>query len=204
MLDDDKRSQNALSSKKLKLTLGNVVMQKIKSTSHMLYLFFKALCWLLPLVTTYLILFHLDGMLNWGAWNFVSTVTIHNANAFSLLHRLIILLIQFIPLTITLLICHKLAQLFHLYEQGNLFEEQNIILIKQISICMIIGEVIQLIYQPLITAALSFNNPPGQRVASITLGTTNASTLITAFIILIASWIIKEAHQLKIDSQLTI
>ncbi|WED43061.1 DUF2975 domain-containing protein [Legionella cardiaca] len=177
-------------------------MQKIKFTSHMLYLLFRALCWLIPLITTYLILFNIEDMLTWGGWA-VTPAQIHDTH-FSLTHRLAILAIQCAPLSISVLIFHKLANLFRLYEQGNLFEEENIKLIKQISIYMIAGELLQLIYQPLITAALTFNNPPGQRFASITLGTTNVSTLITACIILVASWIIKEAHQLKADSQLTI
>lgn len=193
-------------------------MQKIKSTSHILHLFFRTLCWILPLATTYLILFHLERIIDWGAWASIipsvhisakysqtaSSIVVNAAHYFSIYHRLAIVFIHMIPLSITILICHKLASLFHLYEQGSLFEEENIRLIKHISICMILGELLQLIYQPLMAAALTFDNPPGERFASITLGTTNASTIITAFIILVASWIIKEAHQLKSDSQLTI
>lgn len=180
-------------------------MKKIKLTSHIFYLFFLALSWLLPLATSYLILFHLDTMLQWGAWHtFFSGTIVEDPAYFSLMHRLIILSIELVPLSITILIFRLLARLFHLYEQGNLFEQENITLIRKISIYMIAGEIIQLIYQPMITAALTFSNPAGKRFASITLGTTNVSTLITAFIILIASWIINEAHQLKTDSQLTI
>ncbi len=171
----------------------------------MLYLLFRTLCWFMPLVTTYVTLFHLQDMLNWGMWSaIISSSHIQNVDSFSLIHRLIILIIQLLPLSITVLIFYKLAQLFHLYEQGNLFEQENIKLIRQISIYMIVGELVQLIYQPLITVALSFNNPVGERFASITLGSTNLSTLITALIILVASWIVKEAHQLKSDCQLTI
>lgn len=180
-------------------------MQKIKNTSHLLFLLFRTLCWALPLGTAYLILFHLNSMLDWGSWHTILSQThIINPTHYSLLHRLIILLIELLPLSITVLICNQLARLFHLFELGTLFEEENIRLIKRISIYMIMGELIQLIYQPMITAALTFNNPKGERIASITLGTTNISTLITAFIILVASWIIKEAQQLKADSQLTI
>lgn len=179
-------------------------MQKIKNTSHLFYLFFRTLCWVLPFLTAYLIMFHFELTLNLGFWNFISSNFVLNPEEFSLPHKAIILLIQLVPLSITVLICNKLAKLFYLYEKGTLFEEENIKLIKQISIYMISGELLQLIYQPLITAALSFNNPPGHRIASITLGSTNCSTLITAFIILVASWIIKEAHQLKADAQLTI
>ncbi|HAU1014565.1 TPA: DUF2975 domain-containing protein [Legionella pneumophila] len=179
-------------------------MKKIKSVSHLLFLLFKTLTYGLPLVTTYFILFHFESMLNWGGWHSLLSTPVKDPSHFSLLHRFIILLIEALPLSINVLICHQLAKLFRLYEHGYLFEEENIRLIKNISIYLISGELIQLLYQPLITAALTFTNPSGQRIASITLGTANLSTLITAFIILIASWIIKEAHKLKTDALLTI
>ncbi|RUR18062.1 DUF2975 domain-containing protein [Legionella sp. km535] len=180
-------------------------MHKIKRTSHILSLFFQTLGWALPLGVTYLILFHLETMLQWGAWHSIfSGDLVENPSQISLTHRFIILAIELVPITITVLICRQLARLFRLYEQGALFEKENIKLIKNISIFMILGEFIQLIYQPLITAALTFNNPVGKRLISITLGSTNATTLITAFIILLASWIVKEANRLKTDAQLTI
>lgn len=179
-------------------------MNKIQRTSYLLHLLFKSLCWMAPLVTVYLIVFNIEGMLNWGAWSsIITTDKIQNLN-YSFAHRLIILAIQLLPLSITVMIFRNLSKLFSLYAQGHLFEEDNIKLIKGISIYMILGELIQLIYQPLITASLSFSNPVGQRFASITMGTTNLGTLMTAVIILVASWIIKEASQLKSDSQLTI
>ena len=179
-------------------------MKKIQQTSHILYLFFKLLTWSLPIIMTYLIFFKIDAMLYYGMFEeIIPTSKIHSMD-YSLIHRAVIFIIQLLPLSMTIAICHKLAKLFHLYEQGLLFEIENIKIIKQISIFMIIGELVQLIYQPLMTAALSFINPAGQRFASLSLGSTNASTLITAFIILIASWIVKEANQIKNDAQLTI
>lgn len=144
-------------------------------------------------------------MLTWGPWSwFISTDLIQNINQFSLAHRLILLIVQALPLSITIIICHKLAKLFQLYEQSHLFEEENIQLIKHISIFMILGEFGNLIFQPLMTIALTFNNPVGQRFISLTFGSTNLSTLITGFLILVASWIVKEAYQLKTDARLTI
>ncbi|AWN72783.1 DUF2975 domain-containing protein [Legionella anisa] len=180
-------------------------MKKIKNTSHILYLLFRILCWLIPLTTTLLILFEFDWMCYVGAWSsLISLEQIRDPSHFSWMHRFVVLVIEWMPLTITILICHKLAKLFRLFEKGDLFEKENIKLIKQVSIYMILGEIVQLFYQPLMTAALTFNNPKGERIASITLNSANLSTLITAFIILVASWIIQEAHQLKSETQLTI
>ncbi|WP_454781448.1 DUF2975 domain-containing protein [Legionella sp. WA2022007384] len=180
-------------------------MQKIKNTSHILYLLFRSLCWFIPLTTSVLILFKFDWMCYIGAWSsLISAEQIRDPSHFSWLHRSILLVIEWMPMTITILICNKLARLFGLFEKGDLFEEENIKLIKQVSIFMIFGELVQLFYQPLMTAALTFNNPKGERIASITLNSANLSTLITAFIILVASWIVQEAHQLKSETQLTI
>ncbi|STX51602.1 Protein of uncharacterised function (DUF2975) [Legionella busanensis] len=180
-------------------------MSKIQLASRILSVCFKFFCWFIPLITIYLILFKLPKLLDMSTFVLMMpAVHIDKAMQFSLLHRLIILTIQFLPLSITIMICYKLAKLFRLYAEGKLFEQINIKLIKSISVYMIVGQVIQLIYQPLITAALTFTNPPGQRIASITLGSANVSTLITAMVILVASWIVKEANQLKLDAQLTI
>jgi hypothetical protein len=179
-------------------------MKKIQLTSQVLRILFRIFCWSVPLITAYLILFKLETLLNWGFWSSVIPLKQIHSSHYSLMHRFIILAIQLLPISITVIVCNKLAKLFSLYGKGILFEEENINLIKGISIFMIVGELIQFIYQPLMSAALSFNNPPGERFASILMGTTNISTLVIAIIILVASWILEEAQQLKSDSQLTI
>lgn len=179
-------------------------MQKIKTTSRIISLFFYTLCWVPPFLVSYFILFHFNYMLSMGYWRDVVLTSEILGDHFSFLHRFIILLIQFLPLSIGILIYNKLAKLFQLYEQGILFETENIILIRDISIFLIIGELIGLIYEPLICLALSYNNPIGKRFWTITFSSTNVSTLVTAFIILVASWIVKEAHQLKADAELTV
>ncbi|HFS6879500.1 TPA: DUF2975 domain-containing protein [Legionella pneumophila] len=179
-------------------------MKKIKTASRILHLIFLSLCWMLPILMAFFTFFHIDTMIHYGMFDQIISSSKIYSKDYSLIHKAIIFAIQLLPLSITIFICHRLAKLFNLYEHGSLFELDNIKIIKQISVFMIIGEFTQIIYQPLITAALSFNNPAGQRFASITLGSTNVTTLITAFIILIASWIIKEAYELKNDAQLTI
>lgn len=182
-------------------------MKKIQTVSHLFYLFFRYLCWLVPILTAYLIIFHLDYLLHFGIWDSIIVLAHNKINpmsSFSIFQRILILAIQFIPLTITILIWNKLANLFLLYEKGDLFEQDNIILIRSIGLLMLLGQGMQFIYQPLMSAALTYNNPPGERIVSLTLGTANASTVLIAFIILVASWIVREAHQLKSDAQLTI
>lgn len=182
-------------------------MLNLKKMSHYLYLFFKVLCWVLPLMTMYLILFKLRLIIGLGAFSsFIAQnhYTIDSISSFTFVHRCIILLIEFIPISITVFICYKLALLFKLYRQNYLFEDKNIQLIKGISLLMISGELLEFVFQPLMSVALSFSNPSGQRFISIGIGSTNISTLITGIIIWVAAMIIQEAQKLKTDQQLTI
>jgi hypothetical protein len=180
-------------------------MKKIKSASRVLSLLFQALCFIFPIGVLYMMFFHLEMMMRFiDASSLASPYISYKLSHFTYSHQAVILAIQAIPVSITVYIFHQLAKLFGLYEKGFLFEEENIRLIRSISLFMMIGELIQLIYQPMMTVALTFNNAPGERLASITIGTSNLSTFITGMIIFIASWIIKEAQQLKSDAELTI
>ena len=184
-------------------------MQNIKSASHCLSLFFRFLCWMFPIAVFYMMYFHIN-MLMMSILNATQSslsngsVKFLSLSQFTYTHQCAILAIQAIPIGITVFIFHQLSKLFRLYEQGYLFEEENIRLIRSISVFMIIGELIQLIYQPMMTLALTMNNPVGERFISISIGTSNVSTLMTGIIIFVASWIVKEAQQLKSDAQLTI
>ena len=54
------------------------------------------------------------------------------------------------------------------------------------------------------TLALTCYNPVGERMITLTFGTTNFSEIITGLIMLMASWIASEEQKLKTDVQLTI
>ena len=184
-------------------------MQKIRTASHLFYLLFKSMCWIIPLITCFIIIFQINELMTFigldTKYTFANTIhDLSQQGNFSLQHRLVILLIKTIPLTITVMLFHKLSQLFKLYENNQLFENENIRLIKGIGVCLLLGEFLHLIYEPLMTIALSFNNPAGERFMSFTFGAFNLSMLLTGCIIIIASWITQEAHQLKSDVQLTI
>ncbi|MBS0359612.1 MAG: DUF2975 domain-containing protein [Proteobacteria bacterium] len=179
-------------------------MNKIRIASHSLHILFKVLCWLLPIVLAYFTFFHLDSMIQNGMFNsMVPSSKIHSTH-FSLIHRAIVSAIYVFSTSITIIVFYQLSKLFHLYERGLLFELETIRVIRNISIFMIANALFQMLCQPLMTTALTYNNPVGQRFVSITLSSSDFTTLLIAFIILVASWIVKEAYQLKAEARLTI
>lgn len=149
--------------------------------------------------------FKLSVLFNIGFFRDVIDVSrVYNIDNFTVFHRLMISVIQMLPLLFVFLICNRLANLFALYEKGQLFELTNVSLIRQIGFLMILSEVFQPVYQTLMTFAMTYSNPVGQRFIALSFGSTNIESLLTGLIIVIASWIVHEASQLYNESRLTV
>jgi len=118
--------------------------------------------------------------------------------------KLLGFLISLIPLTIKLFILGYLIKLFQKFEQASIFTLYNANCIKKIGYVMLIGQVMNPIYQALMSAALTWHNPPGHRLATITLSGTNAGIVLTAILIILVSWIMAEAYKLSEEQRLTV
>jgi hypothetical protein len=175
-------------------------MKKIKTMSHLLSILFHAACWVYLLIQIYYMFFNLDGFLTWLRPILGLT---YNFSNLSFGQHIVIIALSCIPMSITILIYHQLAKLFRLYEQGYLFKIENIKLIKSIGICILANELIQFLYQPFMSFILTFYKPVGEHMIGISFGTSNLAMVVTGLVVLTASWIAEEAHELKLDTQLT-
>lgn len=175
-------------------------MNKIKKMSHLLSSLFYASCLVYPILEFCGIFFDLDEMMAWAK----PKDSVYQFANLSFTHHLVVFFIYSIPIFITVFICYQLGKLFQLYGRGFLFEKENIKLIKSIGIGMIVGELCQLLYRPVMSYVLTFYKPFGERSISVLIGTSNFATLLTGFVILTASLIIQEAQKLKTDVQFTV
>lgn len=112
--------------------------------------------------------------------------------------------INLIPLTISLCVLYFLIRLFQLYEKCEIFSLKNVRYIKYIGYTLFIGQLINPIYEALLSAALTWHNPHGERMAVISFSGTNMAILLTALLIILISWIMAEGHQLAEDQKYTI
>lgn len=118
--------------------------------------------------------------------------------------KLIGFAISLIPLTINLCVLYFLIRLFQLYAQCEIFSLKNVHYIKCIGYALFIEQLVHPIYEALLSAALTWGNPHGERTAIITFSGTNITILFTALLIILVSWIMAEGHKLKEDQQYTI
>lgn len=113
-------------------------------------------------------------------------------------------LISLLPSVIIMTILYFLIKLFKLYEQGKIFTLLNVKYIKNIGITMLIGQIVNFIYEGLITFALTFHNPAGHKVASVTFGSPDIYNILTAVMVIVISWIMAEGCKLQEENQYTV
>lgn len=118
--------------------------------------------------------------------------------------RLLGLTTAALPMIMQLFILHNLIQLFKCYEKAEIFAIKNINYIRNIGYGLLITQFINPIYEFLMGISLTRLNPPGHRFASVTFDQTNISIIAIATIVILISWIMAEACQLKEEQSLTV
>jgi len=104
-------------------------------------------------------------------------------------------------------VLYFLIKLFRQYEKGEIFLIENVRYIRNIGYTLLIGQLLNPIYDGLISADLTWGNhyvQKGMRIASVTFDNTNITVLLTSLFIILISWIMAEGYQLRAEQQLTI
>lgn len=180
-------------------------MNKIQRVSRVFRVLFQTLFFILPLL---LILFWMTASHPSWEWNGIKIQSIPSGikmlHAFNLETRLLGLSISMIPTIIHMLILYFLFKLFGLYEKGEIFSIVNVKYIKNIGYLMLLDQLVNPIYQLFISVAMTWQNPKGQGVASITMDQTNIATMIAAVLIILISWIMAEGCKLREEQALIV
>ena len=183
-------------------------MNKIQRVSFYFRIFFQCLFYATPLVLTLFWLFLPDnlGTEQWGGLiNFIpesiqqKILTPLPANT-----KFLGFLISLIPVTVSEIILFFLIRLFRQYEKNEIFNLASVTYIKKIGRTLLIGCLLAPIHEALLSATLTWNNPVGHRIAVISLSGTSVIIVLTSLMIILISWIMSEACQLKDEQQLTI
>ncbi len=118
--------------------------------------------------------------------------------------KLLGFVISLIPLTVNLFILYFLIRLFKLFEACEIFSYKSVRYIKYVGYTLLIGQVVSPIHQALLSAALTWHNPHGERVISVSLSGTNLGILLMALLIILVSWLMSEAYKMQEDQKYTI
>ncbi|MEZ8825096.1 DUF2975 domain-containing protein [Vibrio amylolyticus] len=97
-----------------------------------------------------------------------------------------------------------LIRLFRNYENGEVFSLANVKSYQRLGYCLFYWVGGSVLYGALMSVILSFNNPPGERIFTVSFVGMDVLTLILGFIVLIISWVMKEGYILADENSHTI
>ena len=125
-------------------------------------------------------------------------------NTFNMNTRVAGFFLSSIPLGIKLMVLYFLIKLFRLYEQHEFFSIKNVLYIRNAGYALFILQIIKPFADFLLGFILTSGNPPGFRVATMTISDANVGVILTSMLIILSSWIMSEGCKLKDEQQLII
>lgn len=141
-----------------------------------------------------------------GFWVSPVPKTVQVLHTLSLSTKIYGFLVTAMPVVIIEFILYFLIKLFKLYAQGEIFTIQNVSYIKKTGIALLIMQIVRPISEGIVSALVTWGNPigSGTRKSVITITGIDLTLLLTAFLIILISWIMTEGCRLREEQQLTI
>ena len=118
--------------------------------------------------------------------------------------RLWALLASLLPCSVLMYALKQLIGLFRRYEQADIFSVLTVSYYQKLGYVFFYWALASFIYRGLISVALSFNNPPGERVLTLSFGGMDMLVILCGFVVLIISWVMKEAQKIADEHMHTI
>lgn len=115
--------------------------------------------------------------------------------------KIVGLIASMIPTIALAYVLFNVAKLFSAFEHNRIFEVNNVKIIRSIGFGLIVNQILSPISEALVTAIVSWKNPPGYGLMTITIGTTNFAVIILAVITLLIALIFLEAVKLREENQ---
>jgi hypothetical protein len=185
------------------------IMHKIKRVSHFFRILFQITFVVLPLLVVWFWIQapHPVGLtfMGWGI-SFINSPY----SSWQILHaltpgeKLIGFILSWLTIGAAEVTIYFLIKLFRLYENAEIFTLQNVVYIRNIAYALLIGQLLAPIQQALMSFALTWHNPHGYRVMTISVTGSNFGVILMALLILLISWVMAEGCRLQAEQELTI
>ena len=113
-------------------------------------------------------------------------------------------LVDLIPLAAVIFGLQKLRTLFRLYETRLIFTEQNVDCFRSLGKALILWVIANVVRNTLLSVVLTIHNPPGQRVITFGLYSTDFTGIFVGIIILVISWVMDEGRKIQEEQALIV
>ncbi|MYM59151.1 DUF2975 domain-containing protein [Vibrio sp. OCN044] len=182
-------------------------MQQIQMYSRRIGLILNILLVLLPIATIYFWLTvqtSSDVLNETGIIQLSYDIDAYIHQPLMLQTRLWALLASALPCGILFYALVLLKKLFRSYENAEIFTLQTVKYYRQLGLVFFYWAIGGFIYSGLISVALSFNNPPGERVLSLSFSGLDVMAIFCGCIVLVISHVMHQAQQIADEQKHTI
>lgn len=118
--------------------------------------------------------------------------------------RLLAFLVSLLPISVMMYLFKNLQKLFGYYAKGNYFTEQNIVIFKRLGYSIFAWMIMNLIHDCLLSVVLTYLNPPGSRLISVSLSSTDIFYGLIAVMVIVISHVMHEGLKLSNEQAHTI
>jgi hypothetical protein len=94
-----------------------------------------------------------------------------------------------------------LIQLFSLYEKGIIFSSDNVNCYRKLGYLIIISMVAGIIHNSVMSVIISLHNPPGQRIITLSLSSSDIALGIIGMIVVLISWIMDAGREMSDEQE---
>lgn len=183
------------------------MMQKIQSYSRKIRCTIQLLICLLPLGVIYYWMTaqtEMDFISRFGIVSVTHEISAYTALPLTIETRVFAIIASFLPVGVLLYGMSVLVKLFRRYETGDIFSVDTANYYRRLGFAFFFWVIANLVFGGLISVILSFNNPPGERILSLSLGSVDIVTVLCGFMILTVGWVMREAQLIAEEHQHTI
>lgn len=122
----------------------------------------------------------------------------------TMMTRLLALAASFITTGVVMACVYQLIRLFRFYEHAEIFTEGTVGCLRTLGRLLIGLFVAGIIQQPLLSVALTLQNPPGQRMLTFGLNSDNITVLLFGGVVVLITWVMDEGRKLQEEQRLTV
>ena len=180
------------------------IQTKIQRTSRFFRLFFQAVFIILPCIQIIAWMMAPQPLPVFFGYIRVIPTSVEVLHHLSWTTKFYGFLLSSISLIIVEFILYYLIRLFRLYEQGEIFTAANVSYIRKSGYALLLMQIMAPITEGFLTLIISWGNPPGHRIAAASVSGLDLTLIITAFMVILISWIMTEGCRLREEQQLTI
>lgn len=98
----------------------------------------------------------------------------------------------------------NLGRLFALYERGIYFQDENVRLFRTLARLALFSVIADVVNKTVMELARTINNPPGERLLSISLSSDHIKLMIVAAIVMLIGMVIDEGRRINDEMELTV